>query len=646
MNWVEAAPTYFVAVALVVLLGAPLALALRLRGIAMITATIAGSFAIITVSSAIAPLIGLEWSILVPIVTSLVTAAVVHAFVRPLTVKPSLGVFAALTQPLIVLSIAAILIGTLVRSGLGAPDAISQSYDNVFHLNLVQFILDSKDASPLHMTLASPGATSLFYPNTWHATAALVVQLTGASVELATGALIFVTSCIVWPAAILFFATPIVGGKLRHLVATAIVASGFTAFPYMLLSWGVLYPNLLSTALLPASLGFLFAVLRPAHTNPAITPVSAWVGLAGTLMASAAAHPNALFGFGALGLPLVIALLPGFVRSSNNLWWRIVRSSAVLLPFAIIGLLWTKLGTTDNGREFELNPLTALLSALTNAPLLDQRSWFLTILVLGGALTCFFLRQNRWLVASYSVALLLYVVSSGFTGPVRTAITGLWYNDAHRLAALIPVVAVPLAATLLARFADFIAAGARTFEGLGQISGTKRAAFANIMIALLLISVAFGLRGSSMNTMVEKLHSLHTLDSDSRLISTNEIKLMEEAKDILPPDAVIAGNPWNGSALAYLFADRAVVFPHLGGSYGKDALEIAAELKSGSPEACAAANRLGVTHVLDMGDLYQTGGGANRHLDYPGLTDVAGSPVLTPVLNEGDAVLYKLTGCE
>lgn len=645
MTWLEAAPTYLTAVALVLFLGAPLALALRLRGTAMLAAAVAGSFAIITISAILAPVLGLEWSIFVPIATSFVTAAIIHAFVRPLSAKPDRGVFVSLVQPAVALAVAAILIGTLLRSGIGAPDAISQSYDNVFHLNLVHFILEGKDASPLHMTMSSPDATSQFYPNTWHATAAIIAQLTGSSVELATGALIFVTSCLVWPASIIFFAAPLVGGKLRHMVAIAVVASGFTAFPYMLLSWGVLYPNVLSTALLPTALGFLFAVLRSGQLKHAIAPVSAWVGLAGTLMASAAAHPNALFSFGALGFPLAISLLPAFVRAAPTTSGRIVRSSAVLTPFVAIGILWMKLGTSDNGREFELNPLKATLSALTNAPLIDQRSWFLTILVLGGVLTCLVFKQNRWLIASYCVSLLLYVVSSGLTGPVRTAITGLWYNDAHRLAALIPIAAVPLAALLLSRFTDLIAAGAQASEAFSQFSPTKRTILAATMIALVLVSTAFGLRGTSMNSMVQKLHDLHTIDAHSRLISTNEIKLMEAAKDLLPRDAVIAGNPWNGSALAYLFADREVVFPHLGGSYGKDALRIAGELKYGSPQACAAANRLGVTHVLDMGELYRIGGGANRHLDYPGLTDVAGSPVLTPVLSEGDATLYKLTGC-
>lgn len=645
MAWIQAAPAYLTALALVVFLGLPVALALRLRGFALLAASIAGSFAIITLSSFLAPTLGLSWSIILPVVTAIGVSAVLFPLGRRFSPRPAVGIIRSLVNPLIAVAVAAALIGTLVKSGLGAPDAISQSYDNVFHLNLVQFILDGRDASPLHMTLAVPEATSQFYPNTWHATAALVVQLTGASVELATGSMIFATACVVWPVAVLFFASPLVGQKLRHHLAVAVVASGFTAFPYMLLSWGVLYPNLLSTALIPIALGFLGAVLRTNTAGTRIAPFSLWVGLAGALMASAAAHPNALFGFAALGLPLVIASLPSFLRAAGSTGAQVLRASAALLPFIAIGALWLRLGTGDNGREFEQNPVKAAISALTNSPLLDQRAWFLTVLVLGGVFITMWCKEHRWLVGSYLVAVGLYVVASGLSGPVRTAITGLWYNDAHRLAALIAIAAVPLAAITLARLTDMVAAGARSAEISERLPQAKLAVFAGAMIAVVLVGAAFGLRGGSMNLMVEKLHELHQIDEESRLLSTNEIELMREAKDILPEDAVIAGNPWNGSALAYTFADRSVVFPHLGGQYGKDALQIAKNLKMGSPKACDAANRLGVTHVLDMGELYSVRGDAMRHLDYPGLTDVSGSPVLTPILTEGDATLYELTGC-
>lgn len=644
MIWLQALPAYLAAAALVVLPGVPLAAVLRLRGLGFLAGSIAASFALITGASLIAPFLSLSWSALLPLGLGAVFAATVAPFANRMAFRPREGLFASLRWPVIAVTLGAVLVGTLVRSGMGAPDAISQSYDNVFHLNLVQFILDGGSASPLHMTLSTPEAAQQFYPNTWHAVAALIVQLTGASVELATGAMIVVTSCLVWTVAMLFFAAPLVGDRPRHLMSAVIVASGFTAFPYMLLTWGVLYPNVLSTALIPIALGFVHALLRRDRFHETISPFAGWLGTLGALGAATAAHPNALFGAAALAVPIVIASVPAILRTPSGTASRALRVVAIALPFVAVGLLWGLLSTSDNGRVFEQSVPKALISALTNAPLLDQRSWVLTLLVVAGVLLCAITPGHRWLIGSYAIAVALYTIASGVEGPLRTSITGLWYNDAHRLAALIPVVAVPLAAIALARLSDLVVAGKSAPE-LSRFSSRATNLVAAGALVLLLAVVAFALRGNAMTAMVGQMRALHTIDEESRLISTNEIRLMEEAAEILPEDAVIAGNPWNGSALAFTFAHRDVVFPHMGGDYGPDSLVIAQDLKDGTPAACDAANRLGVTHVLDMGELYSVRGKAQRHLNYPGLTDVDGSPVLTPVLREGDAVLYELSGC-
>ena len=52
-----------------------------------------------------------------------------------------------------------------------------------------------------------------------------------------------------------------------------------------------------------------------------------------------------------------------------------------------------------------------------------------------------------------------------------------------------------------------------------------------------------------------------------RGINPDELQLFEDVAELTPEDAVIAGNPWNGSALAYAFTGRRVLFPHVGGAY-------------------------------------------------------------------------------
>lgn len=665
MAWLHAAPAFLAAAALVLLPGLPLALALRLRGLALLAGAVAASFALITLSSLAGPLVGLGWSPLLPFGLGVAAFLVCWPFLRRLEFRASQPVLGSLGWPVLAVLVAAVLIGTLVRAGLGTPDTVSQSYDNVFHLNLIQFILDGNDASPLHMTLAAPERAVSFYPNTWHATAALVSQMSGVGVNIATSAMIVVTTCIVWPIAIMFFTAPLMAptSRPRHLFTIAVLAGGFSSFPYLLLRWGVLYPNLLSTALIPIALGFFHAALRRRYFGTEVGGVAAWVALAGSLGAGVAAHPNAMFGFAAIALPLAIACLPGFVRAASSTWGKTARILMVALPFAVIVFLWVRLSTSDNTRVFESGPVRALSSALTNAPLLDARAWFATVLVVAGIIVAFTTRGVRWLVFSYATVVVLYTIASGTRGEFRTLVTGLWYNDANRLASLIVIVTVPLAALALGRLTDIIASTARPGSDVptgpiilpntagsdsDSLPGRVRSWFpgksTSLVIILVLLATAFGMRGASLNQIVNEINDLHRLDEHSWLLSTNEIALMEEADKILPKDAVIAGNPWNGSGLAYTYAHRDVVFPHLGGEYGEDAEVVARELKDATPAACAAAERLGVDYVLDLGELYSVGR-AKRELNYPGLTDVAGSPALTPILSEGDAVLYRVDGC-
>ena len=55
--------------------------------------------------------------------------------------------------------------------------SIIQSFDNVFHLNVVQYILDTHQASSLTVGgLTSGGGPAAFYPAGWHGYVSLVLD--------------------------------------------------------------------------------------------------------------------------------------------------------------------------------------------------------------------------------------------------------------------------------------------------------------------------------------------------------------------------------------------------------------------------------------------------------------------------------------
>ncbi|MEK8228031.1 DUF6541 family protein [Oerskovia sp. M15] len=55
----------------------------------------------------------------------------------------------------------------------GTPESISQTFDNVFHLNALRLIQETGDASPFNLgTISEIG----FYPAAWHSVVSLVVD--------------------------------------------------------------------------------------------------------------------------------------------------------------------------------------------------------------------------------------------------------------------------------------------------------------------------------------------------------------------------------------------------------------------------------------------------------------------------------------
>ena len=106
-----------------------------------------------------------------------------------------------------------------------------------------------------------------------------------------------------------------------------------------------------------------------------------------------------------------------------------------------------------------------------------------------------------------------------------------------------------------------------------------------------------GLQGASVGDNARVVDRWY---GDGALAGPAEQRLFAELEQVVPAGSVIAGNPWNGSALAEAVGGREVLFPHLSGAWGSDRSTVAASLAEVSTDrvACAAARRLGVDYVL------------------------------------------------
>ena len=173
---------------------------------------------------------------------------------------------------------------------LGSPTNFSQTYDNVFHLNLVQWMVQNRTGSVLELTMTG---TESFYPAAWHDLASLTLLTMGSHQTVAaTNALIIVTVALVWPLSCLSLVSRILPPHPVGVLGTGVLVASFGAFPYLLVGFGVLYPNLLALCLLPAALALAVSVLDLGDgTRLPILP-SLMVAVLG-VVALTLAHPNA-----------------------------------------------------------------------------------------------------------------------------------------------------------------------------------------------------------------------------------------------------------------------------------------------------------------------------------------------------------------
>ena len=140
--------------------------------------------------------------------------------------------------------------------------------------------------------------------------------------------------------------------------------------------------------------------------------------------------------------------------------------------------------------------------------------------------------------------------------------------------------------------------------------------------------------------------TVYRFDAQSKLLTPDELSLLKRLPQHVPAGAVIADNPWNGSSLAYAYADRRVLTAHLFAAEDPEATIIDEHLKDSpeSPTVCKALQSKNVQFVLDFGSGYLIDLPGSEK--YRGVTDIRHAPGFTLVDSQGDnAALYRISEC-
>jgi hypothetical protein len=644
VSWLEAIPVILVSAVVLVLPGYVIARALSLRGLWAWGVAAPASVSAIVLASLGAGLLGIPWSVLPVLIATLALAGialVVARFGREPRAARIVRIRWRRTAAVVgAFALAAIVFGIQIALVVGSPENISQTFDNVFHLNAARYILDTENASPMSVggMTSAPGVTA-FYPAAWHAVVALVVQLTGATIMVATNAVAIATAAVVWPATVVLL-TVVLFGKRLSVVLSAVLLSGLLpAFPLMMIDYGVLYPYLLGVSLVPAGLAAVIQLVRLDGDSDVIPNATLVLVILGLIPGIAVAHPGALVAWILLGMIVVSIAFIGFLRTRPERR-RLIFTSIAFGVLAVASIAaWRVLRPPAEARGWptEQTISQALGQALTLSPRYELIPLLVAVLFIVGVIVAARRRRRSDVVALVLMlaVITLYVVASALSlHPLRDLITAAWYNNAPRLAALLPIIAIPIAAVGTA------AVVAKVRAVMRQSPVRRSVVVGSAAVAVVLV----GGQAMAMAQAMQTASAAYAYTETSPLVSTDERDLLERLADEVPDDALIIGSPWTGTGMAYAFADREVVMPHILMGVSPDEQEIMDELsRSGSAgEVCEAVERSGVDYVLDFGT--QEIHGAEHA--YRGLERLARSDLLTMIDSEGDAVLYQITGCD
>ncbi|MDQ1137584.1 hypothetical protein QE410_002383 [Microbacterium sp. SORGH_AS 1204] len=636
-DWVSAIPSYLVAAAVLIVPGLTVVVAgwgWRSPGRLLLAPAVSAT--IVAVAATLAPVVGLTWNLLPVALVTIVVVAIALLLRRGAGVDAAPnGRRAPLVALLSLAAAAAVSLVSFVRA-FGEPENIAQRFDNIVHLNAIGLALKSGSSSPFQI-----GATSDigFYPNAWHALTTLGAELTGATVPVAVNGANLAIVSILWPASTMALAGAFFAQRRTAFVVSAALSTGFGAFPALFFNWGVLYPNLVGYAMVPAALAAVVSSL-PERGAPAGVRSALLIALlsGGTFLG----HPNAflsllLFAAAFVVTSLAIAAVIARTRSSVI---ALVAATAGLAAASAVTLLLFRTGAEHSGWTPWQQTAQSLGEGLFAAPRGYTPTVLVTLLLVVGFITVARMPRLLPVIAPFAVGVLLFVVASGLRidHPLRQLLTNPWYNDSNRLAALLPLVAIPVAtlgALVIVDVALRLAAHRRVRAWVTPVAA--------IVGILAVFSVALG---PNVRIALGQVNEAYAYTDSSLILSSDEEALLGRLADETPPDALIAGSPRTGASLALAFSGREVTQRHIFGSPSDEQLFLNANLRDieSDPAVCRTIDDIGIDYVLDFGrqDVIDPAGAAA----YDGIQDLAPSPHLVLVDSQGpNARLFRIEGC-
>lgn len=477
-------------------------------------------------------------------------------------------------------AIVGVAVGTVffVRN-LDTAASFYQAFDNVHHLNSIRSFVDSGNYSSFNSavylesagSLASPylWSSSSFYPSAWHGLVSMVVQALDIPITVGINAVNAMLLCVVFPVGVCELLRVLTRDKKLVFIG-AFLAVAFTASVWDFVTFGPLYPMLLSYALVPSvSACFIRGIGRGTSRPRAVASLLVFVvGCVGIALA----QPAGIFLMGAFLAPYCVHRTAEVARKGHGKVF--VRAVGCVTALLIVAF-WVFCYSLPQFRgtvEFNWPKTSSHFQGLVDVLLLSF-TWHpvqlgLAFFVFVGFIRTAYDKRLRWVDASYVFVSVTYILGISSEGVLKHLLGGFWYTDPHRLAANVCFVALPLAVIGAKAVWNWTA---RVFNVLKERYEVPRRVMARhaatgcFAVALLLIYCpSFEVRGiASVDTSFGHYASMTASENDfdaEYVLSTRELEFSQEALSLIPEGSGIINEPNDGSGLLYALLNANIYY--------------------------------------------------------------------------------------
>jgi len=625
--------------------------AARMSRLVTVAAAPAVTLAVAPLGGQMAAMLGFRWNIFWLLMPAFVIGSLVFLLSRRVTrPQPELPQLTQAGRLFIVLGIVAgAAFGmTAYLAVAGGFEIVPQDFDAGFHANAIRYVGDAGDASFNSLSEVNAYATEpSFYPAAYHNVAAIVYQIAGTGVLGALHGSVM-NWFLMLPLGVAALARSLKLGWLPIGVAAA-VSTWFTSLPYELL-WRGLFPFAQTLVLAAAVLAAMLYLGRRRWWGDALLLAL----MAGGLVA---AHTSAAATLGVLGIIPLVAI----VVESRSDWKRLLLWSSTAVGLLVLLMCPTIVGIvlgTGTSLVWDWPAVRTLEEGIQTAwqfgtGFRTTTQFAMAVLVWLGVAAAF-IKPFRWsLVVAPGMAatMALYTLAVAVDSTLSLTLTGYWWNDQVRVAALPPIVA-PVFVGVLAGAVGWGISGAAQRMGAGRLGehGSRRWMPVVGVLGLAVVLLIGGMAWPTPSGYhIRASDAMRYKYLDGVAVSSKERAAFEMVAELVRPGCLEEGpdptcrvmnDRGDGSPWMYALDGVRVVFGHLqvSADTGPFTLNERFDELAQDPEVRRTAREFSIEYVF-IGTGFTQAEGVRA----PGLDAVADQPATFELLwTDGENSLYRV----